>query len=284
MKETFIIRTEWYEAISELSDADRLILFDNLFLFHKGEKDKINLNNLTVKLVWKLIEPDLLRNIDKYDKRCETSARNGSLGGRPRKNEEPNNNLNKPKKADGLNKEPNNPDIEHDLVLVYDIEHDLDKKKEIEKKPVLIFPYSSKKFLDLWEQLLKTPKWKKKIPHSLQLALDKLKDFEEDFSINLLEQAIIGEWQGLVFQDTKDKYDSWKKSKGKAKGGGVVSEVSTVDYGNKLEEAKKAEREEKEFRERNRKARPLIDSEAIKREMTPDELAKAKETLNNLPL
>ena len=104
MKDTFIIRTEWFDAIMELKPLEQAEIFQNLYYFHSDKKDKINLNNLSVKLVWKLIEPNLIRNIDNWDKRSVTSKENGSLGGRPLKNkhlEEQNNlthNLNKPKK------------------------------------------------------------------------------------------------------------------------------------------------------------------------------------------
>jgi len=106
MKETFIIRTEWAEAIMELEPLDQATVFTNLFHFHSGNENLINLNNLTVKLVWRFIEPNLKRNIDTYDKRKVTSTQNGKLGGRPKigeNAEEKNlNNLNKP------NQEPNN--------------------------------------------------------------------------------------------------------------------------------------------------------------------------------
>lgn len=111
MRDTFIIRTEWFEALSELSIDDRDTIIQNLFHYHMDKENLINLNNLAVKLVWKLIEPGLSRNIDKYDRRKETSAKNGLLGGRPplKKTEENNlNNLNK-----NLTK-PNN----HDSVSV----------------------------------------------------------------------------------------------------------------------------------------------------------------------
>lgn len=91
MKETFIIRTEWAESIFELSEQDQATIFRNLFHYHAGNENLINLNNLQVKLVWKLLEPNLKRNIDAYDKRKDTSVENGKLGGRPR-------NQNKPKK------------------------------------------------------------------------------------------------------------------------------------------------------------------------------------------
>lgn len=90
-KDTFIIRTEWKESILELEPVDQATILQNLFYFHSDNENLINLNNLSVKLVWKLIEPNLKRNADSYDKRKETSINNGKLGGRPK-------NLNKPNK------------------------------------------------------------------------------------------------------------------------------------------------------------------------------------------
>lgn len=104
-KETFILRTEWYESIQELDEKSKAELLDNLFLFHLNEETKINLNNLMVKLVWKLIEPNLRRNIESYDKRKSTSSENGKKGGRPPKyqqvteNKKNLNNLNKPNES-----------------------------------------------------------------------------------------------------------------------------------------------------------------------------------------
>jgi hypothetical protein len=88
MKETFIVRTEWYDAISELSNEDQLAIFQNMFHFHMDNQNLINLNNLSVKLVWKLILPNIERNINLYDKRKETSRENGLKGGRPSKNQQ----------------------------------------------------------------------------------------------------------------------------------------------------------------------------------------------------
>lgn len=97
MKDTFIIRSEWYASISQLSEPEQATMFRNLFEFHIGNFDKVDTNTLSLKIIWGLIEPNLKRNISIYDKRCETSATNGLLGGRPKK-EEPNNLKNKPKK------------------------------------------------------------------------------------------------------------------------------------------------------------------------------------------
>lgn len=88
-KETFIIRTEWFNAISELEPLDQAELLKYFFYFHSDMDNLIKPNNLNLKLVWKLIEPNLIRNITTYnDKRSLTSSENGKLGGRPRKQSE----------------------------------------------------------------------------------------------------------------------------------------------------------------------------------------------------
>jgi hypothetical protein len=72
MKETFILRTEWYDAIKELSDIEQAVIFRNLFEYHSGNEVNTSSFTLPVKLVWSLIEPNLKRNIISYDKRSET--------------------------------------------------------------------------------------------------------------------------------------------------------------------------------------------------------------------
>ena len=84
MKETFILRTEWSDAILEMEPLDQASIFQNLFHFHNGNEELIILNNLSVKLVWKMILPNLIRNAENYDRRCETSVENGKKGGRPK--------------------------------------------------------------------------------------------------------------------------------------------------------------------------------------------------------
>ena len=99
-KETFIVRTEWFDALSDLSRNDRCIVFDNLFHYHMGNMHLVDLSKSSIKALWKLLVPGLKRNIKDYDKRRDTSGINGKKGGRPRKEEHEN--LNKP------NAKPNN--------------------------------------------------------------------------------------------------------------------------------------------------------------------------------
>ena len=94
MKETFIIRTEWYDAIQDLSAEEQAVILRNLFNYHIGCFEKIEIPTIAVKIAWRFIEPNLVRNMNNYDSRKLTSATNGALGGRPKK---PNNLTEEPK-------------------------------------------------------------------------------------------------------------------------------------------------------------------------------------------
>ena len=86
------------------------------------------------------------------------------------------------------------------------------KKKEGDEKP-LIFPFTSIAFMSAWETLRQSPKWKKKLNYALQLSLDKLSKFEEEFAIRQIERAIESNWTGVVFTGTELDYQEWLKLK-----------------------------------------------------------------------
>jgi hypothetical protein len=86
------------------------------------------------------------------------------------------------------------------------------KKKEGDEKP-LIFPFTSIAFMSAWETLRQSPKWKKKLNYALQLSLDKLSKFEEEFAIRQIERAIESNWAGVVFTGTERDYQEWLKLK-----------------------------------------------------------------------
>ena len=85
--------------------------------------------------------------------------------------------------------------------------------KENVEKQKLVFPYQSEKFMLLWNELVKMPKWRKKPFSALQLTLHKLSEFDEDFVIELIENAITGNYQGIIFSNTKEKYEQFKQKK-----------------------------------------------------------------------
>ena len=86
------------------------------------------------------------------------------------------------------------------------------RKKDGDEKP-LVYPFSSIAFMSAWETLRNTPKWKNKLNYALQLSLNKLSNFEEEFAIRQIERAIESGWTGVVFTGTERDYQEWLKCK-----------------------------------------------------------------------
>ena len=98
---------------------------------------------------------------------------------------------------------PNNKDIDNKSIT----------KSESTHAP-LILPFSSDKFRTTWEALCEEKEWKKKTRNALQLTLNKLAKYHEDFAIELMEATIeSGKWQRVVFPDTDAKYQEWKSAR-----------------------------------------------------------------------
>lgn len=86
------------------------------------------------------------------------------------------------------------------------------RKKEGDAKP-LVYPFDSIAFMSAWMELVKTPKWKGKLNYALQISLNKLGKFEEEFAIRQIERAIESNWTGVVFSGTERDYQEWLKQK-----------------------------------------------------------------------
>ena len=87
------------------------------------------------------------------------------------------------------------------------------EKSSAKKEKELTYPYQSERFMAAWNNLLLCPKWRKKLPYTLQLALNKLAKYEEEFAIRQMELAAMNDWQGIVFQDTDEKYQKYLAEK-----------------------------------------------------------------------
>ena len=74
-------------------------------------------------------------------------------------------------------------------------------------------PFENDLFAELWLKLLNMPKWRRKPISAIELAVNKLQRYEMDFAAELVENAIIGNYQGVVFPDTPRKYEIWKQQK-----------------------------------------------------------------------
>jgi hypothetical protein len=56
------------------------------------------------------------------------------------------------------------------------------------------------------------PKWKKKPKSAIDLSIKKLSFFDAEFQKELIERAIAGNYQGVVFSNTLKEYENYKKN------------------------------------------------------------------------
>lgn len=69
--------------------------------------------------------------------------------------------------------------------------------KENKESEILVFPFNSDLFLQVWEVLKKEKKWKGKSFAALQASLEQLGQYPEDEAIQMMKNTIAGGWQGL---------------------------------------------------------------------------------------
>lgn len=101
--------------------------------------------------------------------------------------------------------------IEDRRMKIEDKEEIRIKESKIQKNETqLIFPFESEKFMSVWNVLRNEKKWRNKSPAALQASLKQLSAFDEDFAIELMEKAISGNYQGVVFANTKSDYQKIK--------------------------------------------------------------------------
>jgi hypothetical protein len=89
MKETFILRTEWYSSLEDLSHEGKAQILDAIFLLHIDRENEISITDPMAKLCWNFMKP----TIDYHTHKYWTSVENGKKGGRPKTQDKPNNNL-----------------------------------------------------------------------------------------------------------------------------------------------------------------------------------------------
>ena len=77
------------------------------------------------------------------------------------------------------------------------------ENKIIEKKDNITLPFASKEFRETWEILTQQPKWKKKSRQALEMSLKKLAAHTEAEAIEMMQNSIANDWQGVFEPDRK---------------------------------------------------------------------------------
>lgn len=85
---------------------------------------------------------------------------------------------------------------------------DKDNNKDNNKDKELTLPYFSESFVNSWRSLLTQKKWKKKSHLALQASLKKLSLYPEYIAIEMIENSIANDWQGLF--EVKNSNNTFK--------------------------------------------------------------------------
>ena len=84
----FVMYRDYREYFSYLSQAEKGDLLDAIFDYAFEGKTGEELSPLA-SLTFAFVRNQMDRDFEKYDKKCELNKKNGALGGRPRKEKEP---------------------------------------------------------------------------------------------------------------------------------------------------------------------------------------------------
>ena len=87
----------------------------------------------------------------------------------------------------------------------------------------LVFPIDDLEIKRLYFVLCCSPKWRNKTVHAMQMSLNKVQNYDKEFTKKLIEDSIAGGWQGLVFEDTDKKYQNYLRSRGSVSLGGKTT-------------------------------------------------------------
>lgn len=75
------------------------------------------------------------------------------------------------------------------------------------------FPFDDEEFIRLFFVLCTTKKWRNKAATTIQMQLKKISIYEMEFAKQLVENSMANEWQGLVYEDTPERYKKWKMAR-----------------------------------------------------------------------
>lgn len=134
-------------------------------------------NNIQLATIFDFIKDDLDKNRTNYDRRCETSRLNGLFGGRPKNQNDDNQNLKEPKK-------PKNPN-RYDMTDRYDMndfeKENLSKEKDKDKKNKRKDIASKKNAYGTYKHVLLTDKELDSLKHEYQGHTNYIIQFLDDY-------------------------------------------------------------------------------------------------------
>lgn len=218
-KKSFVFYSNWESTFDKLSDEEAGKLIKHM-LHYVNDRDPIAPDRIT-EIVFEPLKAVLKDDLKKWDNIIEKRKESGRLGGLKSGETRSKTDQNEANEASALNaskNEANEAVNVNDNVNVNVIKEEKEtfstpllKVKKRSQPDALQFPFSGIEFMKAWNELLTLPVWKKKPLSAIQKALNQLSKYDEMFSVGLIEKAHAGNYQGIVFDDTDEKFLKWKK-------------------------------------------------------------------------
>lgn len=196
--DSFVLYKSQFEPISDLPDEALGRLFRHLFRWQiDGEANP----EPDVAMAFKFIVNQFRIDDMKRMAKCLINQENGKSGGRPKKTERFDENRTVAKKPNGGHNENDNENV-----------NDNGNVEGNGGNGALTLPFpDNPEFVETWNELRATTKWKHKTVRALKMALNQLAKYDVRFSIILMQTAISGNYQGVAFADTPTRYEQWKR-------------------------------------------------------------------------
>ncbi len=201
-RESFVFYRSFYDSIGRLPERAQLALFravaeyglDQVVPDFSGVPQQP-----FVEAIFAGIRPQLDANHKRFLNGLK-GGEYGRLGGakpgnqNARKDKQPQNN---PKTTPNVNVNEN---------------ENVNGNVKVTRKPAnqeLTLPFQDPEFVTTWNELRQQPKWRNKTTTALQKSLNQLGKYHVRFAVDLMNNAIAGNYQGVVFEDTPVKYQRW---------------------------------------------------------------------------
>lgn len=200
-RDSFVLYKSFYAPIAGLTDEQLGRLFRAVFQWQitgEADRDPDEVVNMALAFITNQFRIDN----EKYLERCEMNRANANIRWGKGKNAIASNRIQShPNECDPMQTMPN------------DNENGNDKGNEKVDRGIdgLILPFSGhREFVDTWNELLQSPKWRHKTTRALRMALTILGKHEPEYAVFLMRQTIAGDYQGIPADPMK--YTRWKRA------------------------------------------------------------------------
>ena len=163
-RKSFLFYYDWANIYEPLDDMRKAKLITATIRYAKDNTDT-RFDDLTLKVIFNVIKDTIDRDAEKYDIKCQINSVNGKKGGRPKKQNKPNESEKTERLFEKAKKADIDKDIEKDIDIDKDTDRDNDTSSSFSSKTACVY---SEDFLSFWKEYPKKVgkgdafnKWKK---------------------------------------------------------------------------------------------------------------------------